>query len=141
MDALLLAARILIALVFLLPGIQVHLVERRASVQMARAGGASLPEVMVLLAGIAIVAGALMVALGVWADLGALLLGGFALGVAPIMHAFWKEEDEATFQNQFAHFAKNVGLAAGALLLIFTYDQLGANAALSLGEPLFVGAR
>lgn len=49
---------------------------------------------LVPLSGLMAVAGALSVMLGVWADLGALLLIAFLLPVAFFMHAFWRETDE-----------------------------------------------
>jgi putative oxidoreductase len=46
---------------------------------------------MVPLCGAAIVAGGVSVALGIWGDLGSLVLAAFALAILSIMHAFWKE--------------------------------------------------
>lgn len=51
------------------------------------------PELLVPLAGVVMVTGRAMVILGLWADLGALLLAAFSLAVAPV-HAFWREEDQ-----------------------------------------------
>jgi uncharacterized membrane protein YphA (DoxX/SURF4 family) len=66
-----------------------------------------------------------------------LLLAAFTLLVAPIMHAFWKEQDAQMQQNQMAHFMKNVALAGGALVIFFAYNQLQGDAPLSLTDPLF----
>jgi putative oxidoreductase len=139
MNAVFLIARVLLALVFIGPGIQVHLVERRSAVALARAAGAPLAQIMVPLAGIVVTLGGLMIATGIWADLGAVLVAGFAIGVIPFMHAFWKETEAEAMQDQIAHFFKNLGLAAGALAILYAYRKLGDGAPLSLGEPLFVG--
>ena len=89
------------------------------------------------LSGIMAVAGALSVMLGVWADLGALLLVAFLLPVAFFMHAFWRETDEQTKSNQMAHFMKNMAMAGGALILFYAYNQLQGEAGLSITDPLF----
>jgi putative oxidoreductase len=46
---------------------------------------------MAPLSGAAIVAGGVSVALGIWGDLGSLVLAAFALAILSIMYAFWKE--------------------------------------------------
>jgi uncharacterized membrane protein YphA (DoxX/SURF4 family) len=137
MDAVFLAGRILFALIFLMSGLTVHLTGRAQSVQYARSYKAPAPELMVPLSGLVIIAGGLSVALGVLADLGALLLAAFALSVAPIMHAFWREADPQMQQNQMAHFLKNLAMAGGALVIFFTYNQLQGDAPLSITDPLF----
>jgi putative oxidoreductase len=134
-----LASRLLLAMVFIGPGIQVHLVERRSAVALARAAGAPLPAIMVPLAGVATIAGGLMIATGIWADVGALLVAAFAIGVLRFMHAFWTEAEAHAVQNQIAHFSKNVGLAAGALAIPYVHGERGDDAPLSLGSPVLVG--
>lgn len=135
-DALFLAARVAFGLVFVLPGLQVHLVHRDGGVGLARASGVPRADVVVPLAGVALVAGGLMVALGLWGDVGTLLLAGFSLAAAPSMHAFWRERDPMASQVQLAHFMKNVGLAAGALALFLAWNQLQGDVGLALTDPL-----
>lgn len=137
MDALFLVARVAFGLVFVLPGVDVHLVHRDRTVGMAKASGVPRPEVLVPLAGVTVIAGGLMVALGLWGDLGTLLLAGFSLAAAPTMHAFWRERDPMVSQSQLAHFMKNIGLAAGALAIFFAWNQLQGDAGLALTGPLF----
>ena len=71
------------------------------------------PDLLVPLSGIAIIAGGLMIALGIWADLGALLIIGFLASITPIVHAYWKIDDPQMQQIQSAMFFKNVGLEPG----------------------------
>ncbi len=137
MDVVFLIGRILFALVFLMSGATVHLAKREQGVQYARAYGAPAPEVMVPLSGVAIILGALSVALGVWVDLGALVLAVFLVPTAFLMHAFWKEEDEQAEQTQFAQFMKNIAMAGGALVLFYAWNQLQGDAGLSLTDPFF----
>jgi putative oxidoreductase len=137
MDAVFLAGRILFALVFVSSGIMGHLGQAKQLAQYARSVGAPAPELMVPLSGVVIIVGGLSVAIGVWADLGALLLAAFALSVAFFMHAFWREQDPQQQQNQLAHFMKNMGLVGGALVIFYVYNQLQGDAGLSITDPLF----
>jgi putative oxidoreductase len=137
MDAIFLAGRILFALVFVGSGLMGHLAQARQTAQYARSVGAPAPELLVPLSGVVIIAGGLSVALGVWADVGALLLAAFAFSVAIFMHAFWREEDPQQQQNQIAHFMKNMGLVGGALVIFYAYNQLQGDAGLSITDPLF----
>ncbi|HYY76327.1 MAG TPA: DoxX family protein [Gaiellaceae bacterium] len=137
MDVLFLIGRIVFALVFLFSGATVHLLRARQGIEYARIYRVPAPEVLVPLSGLMAVAGALSVILGIWADLGALLLISFLLPVAFFMHAFWREADEQMKANQMAHFMKNMAMAGGALVLFYAYNQLQGDAGLSITDPLF----
>ena len=89
------------------------------------------------LSGLLLVAAALMVGLGAWADLGALLLVAVLFPLTCLMHAFWREPDPLARRGQQVHFAKNAAIVAGALFLFYAYYQVGAEAPLSLTDPLF----
>ena len=136
MDVLFLIGRILFALIFLFSGSTVHLLQARQGIEYARMNRVPAPEVLVPLSGLIAVLGALSVMLGVWADLGALLLVGFLVPVAFYMHAFWRETEEQTKANQMAHFMKNIAMAGGGLVLFYAYNQL-QGAGLSITDPLF----
>jgi putative oxidoreductase len=135
MDVLFLIGRILLAVPFLQSGLLMHF--SRQGVEYARSYGAPAPEVMVPLSGAAIVAGGLSVALGIWGDLGALVLAAFTLAILPFMHAFWKEEDAQAQQMQIVNFVKNVSMAGGALVLFYAFNQLQGEAVLAITDPLF----
>jgi uncharacterized membrane protein YphA (DoxX/SURF4 family) len=135
MEVVFLIGRILFGMLFVMSGLTVHM--GREGVEYARAYGAPAPALMVPLSGAVIVAGGLSVALGIWADLGALLLAAFVLSIAPIMHAFWKEDDEQMKAIQMAQFMKNVALAGAALIVFYAYNQLQGAADLSITDPLF----
>ncbi len=69
--------------------------------------------------GLMILAGGVMIALGAWADVGALLIAAFVLPTAYFMHAFWKLDDPMMRMNQQAHFMKNMAMAGAALLIAY----------------------
>lgn len=137
MDVVFLAGRILFVFIFVVSGFSVHIAQARQMAEYARAQRAPAPELMVPLSGLVIIAGGLSVALGIWADLGALLLAAFAFSVAFFMHAFWREQDAQQRQNQIAHFMKNIAMVGGALVIFYAYNQLQGDAGLSITDPLF----
>jgi uncharacterized membrane protein YphA (DoxX/SURF4 family) len=57
----------------------------------AQSRGVPAARAAVLLGGLLLLLGGLSVLLGVWADLGALLLLVFLVPTAVLMHGFWKE--------------------------------------------------
>ena len=56
-----------------------------------------------------------MVALGVYGDLGALLIFATLIPITFFMHAYWKESDAQAKQADQVMFNKNLGLMGGAL--------------------------
>jgi putative oxidoreductase len=135
MDVVFLVGRILFALIFIFSGAAIHL--SRQGVEYARAYGAPAPEILVPLSGAVAIAGGILVVLGIWGDVGALLIAGFLIGITPFMHAFWREEDQQAQQNQMAHFLKNLAMLGGALVIFYLFNQLQGEAGLSITDPLF----
>jgi putative oxidoreductase len=136
-DVVFLLGRILFGLLFVSSGFMAHLGEGgRAGREYARSLGAPSPDVLVPLSGITIIVGGLLVALGIWADLGALLIIGFLVGITPIMHAFWKIDDPQMRAIQSAMFFKNTALLGAALIIFYIYNQ-GQDLDLSITDALF----
>jgi len=73
MDVIALIGRILFALIFLGSGTTGHIGQRKSMAQYASSQGVPAAEALVVLSGLQIAVGGLMVALGIWGDLGALL--------------------------------------------------------------------
>ena len=137
MDVIFLIGRILFALLFVSSGFMAHLGEGgKQGREYARSLGAPSPNLLVPLSGVTIIVGGLMIALGIWADLGALLVIGFLLGITPIMHAFWKVDDPQMQQIQSAMFFKNVALLGAAVIIFYIYNQ-GQDLDLSITDALF----
>lgn len=137
MDIIALIGRILFVLIFVASGSTGHLGQRKGMAQYAASQGVPAAEPLVVLSGLLILVGGLMVALGVWGDLGALLLLVFVVPAAYFMHAFWKVEDPQQHANQQAHFMKNLALAGGAIMAFVLFAGLGAELGLTLTGPLF----
>jgi putative oxidoreductase len=112
---------------------------RRKPQQVDQAAARDVPEpgVAVPAAGLLAVLGGISVALGLYGDVGALMIAAFLIGVTPVMHAYWRETEAAKRKAQRINFMKNVGLLGGALVLFYTWNQLQGDAGLSLTDPLF----
>jgi putative oxidoreductase len=120
-------------MIFVVSGAMVHLLKWRDGVAYARSNDVPAPELLVPASGVVAVGGGALVALGLWADLGALLLAAFSFPVAYWMHAFWKFDDAMQRANQQAHFMKNVALGGGALALFALFQQFGSEIGLTAG--------
>lgn len=138
MDVVVLIARIVLLPVFLSAGLGFHLGKGRAqAVPYSSAKGVPAAGFLVPLSGVQIVVGSLMVTLGVWPDLGALLLVAFLVPTAFLMHGFWKETDAMAKITEQAQFFKDLGLAAGALFAFALFATVGDDLGLMLTGPLF----
>lgn len=135
MDVLVLIGRIVFSVLFLGAGFS-HLAQGKMMVGYAESRGLPLANVAVPLTGVQLLVGGLMVLLGVWADLGALILVAFLVPTAVLMHAFWKETDEQAKQLEQTMFMKDMALGGAALMLFALFahvDDLG----LTITGPLF----
>lgn len=137
MDVVFLIGRILFVGIFLVAGSTIHLLKRRQGVEYARMYNVPMAAFGVPFTGVLAVLGGVSVALGVWGDLGALLIAAFLLLITPLMHAFWRETDEMQKQAQMSNFMKNFALLGGALVLFYAWNQLQGDAGLSITDPLF----
>ena len=136
MSVVFLIGRLLFVYLFVESGLM-NLRAKRAQVDQAAAKDVPEPGVAVPAAGLLAVVGGISVALGLYGDVGALLIAVFLVGVTPVMHAYWRETEAAKKKAQRINFMKNVGLLGGALVLFYTWNQLQADAGLSLTDPLF----
>lgn len=136
MDVLVLIGRVLFVPLFLASGFG-HIAQADAMAQYAKFKGVPAPKPAVLASGVLLIAGALSVLLGVWADLGALLLLAFLLPTAFLMHAFWKETDPQAKQTEMVQFNKDLALAGAALMLFAFFAYVGTDLGLTITGPLF----
>jgi putative oxidoreductase len=83
------------------------------------------PEAMVIFNGVAQVAGATAMVLGIFPRLAA---AGLAVSLVPTTlgaHRFWEIEDEQARSLQITHFLKNLGLIGGLVALAAWPDRSG----------------
>lgn len=134
MDVLVLIGRLLFALIFLASAYG-HFAQREMMVGYA--GSKGVPSFLVPLTGVQLAAGALMVLLGIWPDLGALLLFLFLVPTAFVMHGFWKETDPGNKAMEQVQFFKDLALAGAALALFAFFARYGNELDFVLVGPLF----
>ncbi|MGW7367641.1 DoxX family membrane protein [Streptomyces sp. NPDC054841] len=136
MDVLVLIGRILFAVVFLASAVG-HLTKSKEMGAYAASKGLPAPVPATVLSGVLLLLGGLSVALGIWADLGALLLAVFVFPTAVLMHPFWKESDPGTRQLEQVMFLKDVALGGAALALLAFFSYVGNDLGLTITGPLF----
>jgi putative oxidoreductase len=137
MDWVLLVGRILFAAIFIWSGLGFHLAGRQMAVGYARAKGAPLPELTVPLTGVAIAVAGVLIVIGLWVDLAALVIAAFLFTTAYFMHAFWKVDDPQEKQVEQVQFMKDVALAGAALALFALFQQFGAEIGLTIEPAIF----
>jgi len=136
MEVVALIGRLIFVAMFLNSGVN-HFRRRETMTAYARSAGGPAPELMVPATGVIIFVGGALIAVGLWPDLGALLLAAFLLPVAYYMHAFWKVEDPQMRTMQETHFWKNVSLAGASITLFALFAACGDDIGLMAGGPLF----
>jgi uncharacterized membrane protein YphA (DoxX/SURF4 family) len=135
-EVLVLTGRVGFALLFLGSGFG-HLAQRQMMAGYATGKGVPAANLMVPLTGLQLLAGALMVAVGIWPDVGALLLVAFLVPTAFIMHGFWAETDPGAKAMEQTQFLKDLALAGAALVMFAVFAYLGDDLGLVLVGPLF----
>lgn len=136
MDIVILIGRVLFGAVFV-GGALGHFTQTAAMAAYTESKGIKPGKLAVLGSGAWMLAGAAMVILGAWADLGALMLAAFLLPTAFIMHPFWREQDPQVKAGEQIHFNKDVSLVGAALALFGFFVTAGATTGLQVTGPLF----
>ena len=125
MSAVLAIGRVLFALIFINSGIG-HLTKVEAMTGYATYKKVPAPKLAVIVSGLMILIGGIYVALGVYADLGSLLIAIFLIPTALLIHNFWTESDATAKMTARTGFLKDIALA-GAALMIFVFIGRGAD--------------
>ncbi|MGW0825394.1 DoxX family protein [Streptomyces sp. NPDC002845] len=136
MDVLVLIGRILFAALFLGSALG-HLTQPKGMAGYATSRGVPAAVPAIIGSGVLLLVGGLSVLLGIWADLGALLLVVFLVPTAVLMHAFWKESDAQARQQEMIQFQKDLALAGAALMLFALIAHAGSDLGLTITGPLF----
>ena len=116
MNSVMLIGRILFAFMFVASGLN-HLTKAEAMAGYAAYKKVPAPKLANAFSGILMVLGGLSVILGVYADLGAVVLAALLVIMALKMHAFWAETDATAKQTEMIGFLKNISMAGGALFM------------------------
>ena len=133
MDVVLLIGRVLFVALFLGSAVG-HLTQTDAMAGYAASRGVKMARPATVVSGVMMVLGGLSVLLGVWGDLGALLLFLFLVPTAFLIHGFWRETDPTARQTEMVQFNKDVALAGAALAFFWAFSQ---DPGLTITGPLF----
>jgi len=133
-----LIGRVLFALVFLVsPGAVLKRVGAVAGAPPLRWMPKGVAPIAVAGSAVVAVIGAALIALGLWPDLGAILVIAFLIPVTLTMHRFWEVSDPGPRGIKRGTFLYNVSLAGGAILLFCMVNQAQDVPAGLLSDPLF----
>ncbi|ANI89918.1 hypothetical protein A9P82_11845 [Arachidicoccus ginsenosidimutans] len=117
MKFVVLIGRILFSLLFIFASFA-NLLSGKAN-GYAAAVGLPLPNVLVPLAGVVALVGALMILTGFKAKIGGWLIVIFLVPVTLVFHNFWSISDPQQKQEQILHFVTNVSLIGAALMIAY----------------------
>lgn len=142
MDVLMLVGRILFATFFVVSGVG-HFKQRQMLAGYVRSTVGLPParqpaaEAVVILTGGMLLAGSVMVAAGIYGDLGALLLIAFLVPTTALMHAFWKLDDPGQRQQQQQAFVRNLTYLGASVFLFAYFASGGEGIAYTVTDPLW----
>ena len=140
MNAVMLIGRILFALTTVSFGLN-HFRKLEAMIGYATFKKVPAAKASVALSGLLLVAGGVSVILGVYADLGALVLAIVLLVIAFKMHDFWTQSDAQTKQAEMASFFKNISMVGGALFIFAIAATANSDYGWALTDSLWQFAK
>ena len=117
MNAVLLVGRIFFAFIFITSGIT-HFAKVEAMTGYAQYKKLPAAKLGVLASGLFFLLGGVYVAIGLWVDLGALLLAITLILAAVIFQNFWTETDATARQTAMMGFNKDLALAGASLIIL-----------------------
>ncbi len=134
MEVVMLIGRILFAFMVVSGGLN-HLTKAEAMAGYAAYKKVPSPKLANFVSGILLLASGLSVILGVYADLGAVVIAALLVLMALKMHDFWAQTDAQAKQMETIAFWKNISMAGGALF-IFAVAANGQEIGWTLTESL-----
>lgn len=131
-----LIGRILFALFWLNSSVW-HVRQGQMAIGYAASMRFPLPRLGAWPSGLWLVAGCLSIVLGVWADLGALMLAVFATLAGAWFHRFWEIEDPQQRGTQRQNFMRNATFVGGCLIIFALFATFGHDLPLTMTDPFF----
>lgn len=95
------------------------------------------PDLFNIASSLLLVAGSVMLAVGAWADVGALFLVAFLVPTTLTSHPYWTFTDPAQRRQQRMSFLRNVTFLGGCLFLFGFFAAYGHGLAYTLTDALF----
>jgi putative oxidoreductase len=132
-----LIGRILFAGYFAYVGAGFHIAMSKTAEGYASSTGFPIPAIAGWPTGIWMVAGALSIALGIWPDIGVLMIAAFAIVAAAYFHRFWELDDQMQKQTQQQLFGRNVIIVGACLVMFAFFGAAGDALRYSITGPAF----
>ena len=132
---MLLLGRILFSVFFLSSGVT-HLTKPRTMAENAEASGVPVPVRVERLAGLWLLAAVVSVVLGIWPEIGAVMIGVYVVATALLFHRYWTVDDPVHRQVQQTHFLRDVTFLGAALSLYAIFMGLGEDLRFVLIAPI-----
>jgi uncharacterized membrane protein YphA (DoxX/SURF4 family) len=136
-SAILLIGRILFVALFVLSA-RGHIVNHDRFVTTAR-GRLPVPYVAGWPTGAWLALAALLMVLGIWPDIAALMMAAFLVPTTVLFHAFWTFSDPAQRRTQQSNFFRNVSLLGATLALFALFSVVGPGQFAITGSLLKLG--
>ena len=136
MNTILLIGRILFTFIFVTSGLS-HLAKVDAMAGYAKFKKVPAAKFSVLVSGVLMALGGLSIILGVYADLGALVIAILLFVMALKMHDFWTQTDAQAKQTEMISFFKNISMAGGALIIFAIAATEGSDYGWTLTDSLW----
>jgi len=138
-SAILLVGRVLFVALFAYSA-RGHIVNHARFVTTAK-GRLPVPYVAGWPTGVWLLLGNLLMVLGIWPDIAALMMAAFLVPTTLLFHRFWTYSDPAQRRTQEGSFYRNVSLLGATLALFVLFSVVGAGQfaitgpLLKLGQP------
>jgi putative oxidoreductase len=133
-----LAGRLLFGLFFAaVAGIGGHIRNSKMLEGYARSVGFPLASIAGWPTGVWLVAGGLSVALGIWPDVGTIMIAAFVVPAALFFHRFWEIEDQMQKMTQQQLFFRNVVALGTTLILFGAFTAFGPELRFAITRPVF----
>ena len=84
--------------------------------------------------GVWLLVASISIVVGIWADLGSLMIAAFLIPAAVLFHPFWSETDPAARRTHEGGFYRDVSLL-GAALALFAFFAVSGHVPLALTGP------
>lgn len=117
-------------------GYSFHVRNPKAAEGYAQAMGFPMPAIAGTGAGIWLILASISIAVGIFPDVGALMLAAFVIVAAFYFHAYWKVEDADQKQTQSMFFWRNVMIFAACLIMFAFFASVGPALRYSLTDAL-----
>jgi putative oxidoreductase len=132
-----LIGRILIGAYFIYTGVGFHVAKTKMAEQYAGGMRFPVPAIAGWPTGLWMATGGLSVVLGIWPDIGALMIAAFAIVAAAYFHRFWELDDQMQKQTQQQLFFRNVIIVGACLVMFAFFTAAGDALRYSITGPAF----